>query len=111
MGQFEGFDRPDRIGVIIDATEYRKEFPGMFAYVAREAFPGGFEKGEAFLRRLSGERIVILAFTDGKRKLIGPPDWVAYVEQEMQLVEDPSQRKRLPLFQKHGEADDNDSTP
>jgi hypothetical protein len=99
MGEFHGSHRPDRVGAVIDFTEHSDDFPGGFAYVAREAIPGGLEKAEEFLKTLAQKHIVILACPDGKRRILGPPEHLgAVLKRRISFAAYDAPKRRLPLF-------------
>jgi len=82
-GGFDGVDRPDRVGVVMDVTGESEIYPDGQALVAREAFPGGFEKAGAFLAVQARKTVVILVLPNGMRRLIGPPDKVERIQAAM----------------------------
>lgn len=82
QGHFEGADRPDRIGVVMDTTRRADHWPDGYAFVAREAVPGGFEKAESLLGALASlGYVVVLIQPDNTRKVIGPAAKVALVQE------------------------------
>lgn len=88
-GSFDGVDRPDRLGVVMDVTERNDLWPGKQALVAREAFPGGFDKASYFLRGLANHGVVILVRADGTRRLMGPAEHLkdlAIIEHHLPVV-------------------------
>lgn len=107
MGLFDGADRPDRVGVVMDLTERSDHWPDEWAYVAREVSAAGEsnwkQKAEPFLDRISRGRLVVLLRLDGTRTVIGPPDQVAYVEREVSFLEYDRPRRRLPLIGQDGQ--------
>jgi len=83
-GGFDGFDRPDRVGVVMDVTDKDSAlYPDGQALVAREAFLGGFDKAQSFLAAQARRTVVILVFSDRTRRVIGPPDQVERVRAAM----------------------------
>ncbi len=74
-GGFEGADRPDRLGVVMDALPEERS-PGLQIFMAHEAVPGGFDKAFLFLNRLSQTSVVFLLEVDGTGRAMGRPELV-----------------------------------
>ncbi len=84
LGGFEGFDRPDRLGVVVDVTEEDFDiYPDGRALVAREACPMGFDKAHGFLMAQAKKTVVILIHPVRTRRVIGPPEQVERVQAAM----------------------------
>jgi hypothetical protein len=99
-GSFAEIERPDQLGVSLDKTDgYRPDmFPGEgWAYIAREAVPGGFELARGFLTKLTETFVVVLIVeAAGKRVVLGPPAKVAKVNDAIQWYQ-AQQRRFLPV--------------
>lgn len=67
LGGLTGADRPDQVGAVFD-----RALKGNDRIVAREAFPGGFEKAEALIAELALTFIVFTIACDGRREVRGP---------------------------------------
>jgi Fe-S-cluster containining protein len=76
-GGLEGSERPDRVGVVVDMASDGKRI------VAREAFPGGFDKPEAqsLLSHLADKTIVFTIRYDGTRSARGPAHMLGEVRE------------------------------
>ncbi len=67
LGGIEASARPDQVGAVFD-----RALKGKDCIVAREAFPGGFEKAEPLIEDLARTFIVFTIAWDGKRAVRGP---------------------------------------
>ena len=96
LGNFARTDRPDLLGVSLDKTEGIRPdmFPGDgWAYIAREAVPGGFELAKSLLTELAHTNVVILIVeVQGKRVVLGPPEKVAKVNEAIQWYQAQARR-------------------
>lgn len=87
FGLLDTEDRPDKSGVVFDLTE--PHGPNLFdrMLVARPAWPGAFEQAQGLFDRLTADgHLIILADLEGPRRIIGPPDKMADM-QNVELVE------------------------
>jgi len=92
-GDFEDMHKPNRVGVVLDSSYKADIFPGGHAYVAREAFPGGFDTASGFLRALARMRVIVIMHQDGRRFVLGPGD----LPRKLTFVEYKRAYRRLPL--------------
>lgn len=78
-------DRPDKSGVVFDITNPDEKVPML---VARPAWPGAFEKAQAYFDRLIAEgHFIILVDLEGPPTIIGPADQIEDVRRNVELVE------------------------
>lgn len=96
-GYFAESERPDHLGVSLDKTVGfdLNLFPGEgWAYIAREAVPGGFDLAKDFLTKLAETYVVILIVeAAGKRLILGPPEKITVVEDAIRWGQ--AQKKRF----------------
>lgn len=86
FGLLDPEDRPDKSGVVFDMTEPSGQLGS--ALVARPAWPGALDAAGPIFDRLAQEgHLVILVYPEGRRSLIGPPDRVAEVSNNIALHE------------------------
>lgn len=85
LGFFTNKDRPDLCGLVFDVTMANESaciYPGGQAMVAREFIKGAFDSSYSVLERLASDKLIILVDSDmQRRKVIGPPDQLEYMEQ------------------------------
>lgn len=86
-------ERPDKTGVMFEISalggesEFEKQ-SGFPFLIAKEVRPLAFEGywGQKILKRLSHKMLIVLAYADGHRRAIGPPEKVSAVGAFLQRV-------------------------
>jgi hypothetical protein len=85
LGGFEGADRPDRVGVVVDVTEVNHDvWPDGQAFTVREAYPGGIERASTFLQSIAAHSVVVVVRPGRPREVLGPPEKVEQVSKTIQ---------------------------
>ena len=106
LGAFDGFDRPDRLGVVMEMGPGLGPVHDTGVFVAREAFPGGFQAADLFLYKLSQKCVVILVNENRTRRVIGPPHLLAAFQQKIASLETAVARRFLPVVSGYVEEED-----
>jgi len=83
MRAFWESERPDKIGVMFHGTQPNVEVTTP-VLVAR----GNFEKGKETLERFARRFLIILAYEDGKRRLMGPEVAIRELQQKGFRIEE-----------------------
>lgn len=85
-GAFEGRDRPDRLGVVFDASGSPSSGDEIVV-VAREVMPGAAERAWRQIALVAAANVVIVARLDGTRRVQGPAPLVkAYVAKHLPVI-------------------------
>jgi hypothetical protein len=106
LGAFDGFDRPDRLGVVMEMGSGLGPVHDTGVFIAREAFAGGFQAADLFLYKLSQKCIIILVGESRTRRVIGPTHLLEAFRQKIASLETAVARRFLPVVSGYVDEED-----